>query len=176
MQWDKDGFRSSAGPPDSETRDSETARHSSDWETSSSDSGTIRRIQKLFSSDSETSFVGLQKLHVGFRNYFSSDSETIFVGFRKTIKTARGIRRLFSSDSETIRGIQKLFFVGFRNSIFSLDSDTIFVGFRNYIFVGFRNYSSDSETIFVGTETIFVGSWCEQSVTEKIAQARRMRF
>ena len=104
----------SEAPPDSETRDSETARHSSDWETSSSDSGTIRPIQKLVSSDCRNYFVGFRSYFVGFRNcfvgfrnynrriqkLFSSDSETSFVGLQK----------LYTSDSETIfHRIQKLF-------------------------------------------------------------------
>ena len=135
-------------PPDSETRDSETAR----------------RIQKLHVGLFRNYFAGFRNYIVGFRNYF--------VGFRNyswysettspDSETIRGIQKLIFSDSETIswdsentRGIQKLLVHGIQK-LFSSDSETtrgiqkLFSSGSETIFVGFRNYSWYSETIFVG--------------------------
>ena len=106
-------------PPDSETRDSETARR-------------------------------IQKLHVGFRNYFA--------GFPRIQKLFRGIQKIpvvfrnYSWNSETV-------FVGFRN--YSWYSETIFVGFRNYfrriqkLFVVFRNYFRRNQKLLVELSLTF---------------------
>ena len=81
------------------------------------------RIQKYFVGF-RSYFVGFRNCFVGFRNYnrriqklFSSDSETNFVGnyFRRIAETTRRIQKLFFIGfSNYFRRIQKLF-VGFRN-------------------------------------------------------------
>ena len=45
---------------------------------------SVRRIQKLFSSDSETFFIGFRIFVRRIQKLFSSDSETFFVGFRNS--------------------------------------------------------------------------------------------
>ena len=60
--------------------------------------GLLRRILKLFSSDSET-ISSDSETTASDSETTASDSETIFVGFRNYF---RRIQKLFSSDSETI--------------------------------------------------------------------------
>ena len=130
----KVGFRNFPGfrNLDSETFSLDSETFSLDSETLSSET-FCGRIQKLFSLDSETFFVGFRNFFRWIQKLFSLDSETFFVGFRNFF---RWIQKLFSSDSET-------FFVGFRNffrwiqKLFSLDSETFFVGFRDFFFRGF---------------------------------------
>ena len=107
-----------------------------------------RRIQKLFSTDSET---------------ISPDSETIFDRFRNYF---RPIQKLFSKDSETIFDRFRNYFRRIQKLYISTDSETIFDRFRNYdsetIFDRFRNYDSetikDSEKFFRPIQTLRLAS------------------
>ena len=96
MDWTK---TDSETTPDSETRDSETARR-------------IQKINVVF----RNYFVGFRNYFVGFRNY-SWYSETIS-WYSKTIswysETIRSIQKLFRGIQKLFRGIQKLLVV-FRN-------------------------------------------------------------
>ena len=98
-----------------------------------------RRIQKLFSTDSETTFDRFRNYFRPIQKLFCTDSETIFDRFRNQVRPIqklrfrnyfRPIQKLFSTDSETIfdfRPIQKL---GFRyylrriQKLFSTEWDT----------------------------------------------------
>ena len=118
----------------------------------------FRRIQKLFSSDSETlsseTFsADSETLFVGFGNFFRRIQN--FVGFRNFFRRIqklfrriqvrnffRRIQKLFSSDSETLS-----------SETFSADSETLFVGFGNFFrriqnFVGFRNFFRRIQKLF----------------------------
>ena len=134
-----------------------------------------RRIQKLFSTDSETISPDSETIFDRFRNYFrpiqklrsrnyfrriqklfSTDSETIFEGFRNYI--FRPIQKLFSTDSETT--IQKLFSTDSETTIqklFSKDSEKFFRpiqtlrlashAVKHFVFI----YSSSSLPFFLAT-------------------------
>ena len=119
--------------PDSETRDSETARR-------------IQKINVVF----RNYFVGFRNYFVGFRNY-SWYSETIS-WYSETIswysETTRGIQKLFVVFRNYCRRIQKLLVV-FRNYFRSIQKlfrriQKLLVVFRNYFCSIQKLFSSDS--------------------------------